>query len=119
MHDIARKSKPEVESYDFIIVGAGTAGCVLARELIEKLKQVRILVLEAGPCDAQLNDKIHAPFDAGVLWGSSGCDWGYATEPQTMNSTVNPTRTIANPAFAFPRGKVWGGSSSTNAMIYI
>lgn len=64
--DVRNKAKKSVpgESYDFIIVGAGTAGCVLARELIKKIKTISILVLEAGPCDAQINDKIHAPFDA-------------------------------------------------------
>ncbi|RUS33448.1 hypothetical protein BC938DRAFT_471618 [Jimgerdemannia flammicorona] len=118
IRDKANISEPG-ESYDFIIVGAGTAGCVLARELIKKIKRISILVLEAGPCDAQINDKIHAPFDASALWGTSGCDWGYRTQVQKMKGTVDPNRTVTNPSFAFPRGKVWGGSSSTNAMIYM
>ncbi|KAF9333391.1 hypothetical protein BG006_003696 [Podila minutissima] len=118
IRDKADKSVPG-ESYDFIIVGAGTAGCVLARELIKKIKGISILVLEAGPCDAQINEKIHAPFDASALWGTSGCDWGYRTQAQEMKGTVDANKTVINPSFAYPRGKVWGGSSSTNAMIYI
>ncbi len=49
------------EIYDFIIVGAGTAGCVLARELIYNIPNINILVLEAGPPDIQVNDRMRLP----------------------------------------------------------
>ena len=49
------------EIYDFIIVGAGTAGCVLARELIYNIPNINILVLEAGPPDTQVNDRMRLP----------------------------------------------------------
>ena len=49
------------EIYDFIIVGAGTAGCVLARELIYNIPNINILVLEAGPPDTHINDIMHSP----------------------------------------------------------
>jgi choline dehydrogenase len=92
--------------YDYVIVGAGSAGCVLAARLTEN-PSVRVLLLEAGPPDDA--DEIHIPAMVSLLLGSS-YDWGFRTVPQDR---------AAGQSVYWPRGKVIGGSSSVNAMIYI
>jgi choline dehydrogenase len=92
--------------YDYIIIGAGSAGCVLANRLTED-PSVSVLLLEAGGKDTKM--EIHIPAAYGQL-NYSNVDWGYYTEPQTH---VNSRRMYQ------PRGKTLGGSSSTNAMAYI
>ncbi|CAG8586115.1 1502_t:CDS:2 [Funneliformis caledonium] len=94
------------EIYDFIIVGAGTAGCVLARELIYNVPNVTILVLEAGPPDAQVNDKIRLP-----------CT--FPSVKQRMPSTIEPTKEVINKEMPYPRGKIIGGCSAVNNMVYM
>jgi choline dehydrogenase-like flavoprotein len=95
-----------MSEFDYVIVGAGSAGCVLAARLSED-PDVRVCLLEAGPPDTA--DEIHLP--AGCLAiGQSKYDWGFLTDPE--------------PGFGgrqrlLPRGRTLGGSSSTNAMIYI
>lgn len=93
-------------TYDFIIVGAGSAGCVLAHRLSAD-PQCRVLLLEAGGCDR--NPQIHIPAAFSKLFKTK-VDWNYQTEP---NPQLNHRRLY------WPRGKVLGGSSSINAMIYI
>jgi choline dehydrogenase len=92
--------------HDYVIVGAGSAGCVLAARLSED-PTIRVLLLEAGGSDGALF--IRGPGLYNMLWRTKH-DWAYRTEPQ---SAVNGRRMF------WPRGKVLGGSSSLNAMIYI
>ena len=95
-----------VALYDYVIVGAGSAGCVLAGRLSEN-PLVSVLLLEAGPPDDA--DEIHIPAAVNLLFQST-YDWGYATVPQDR---------AAGQSVYWPRGRVIGGSSSINAMIYI
>jgi choline dehydrogenase len=92
--------------YDYIIVGAGSAGCVLAARLSAD-PGVSVLLLEAGPPDDA--DEIRAPAAVNRLF-QTAYDWNYRTVPQHRAGS----RTVY-----WPRGKVLGGSSSINAMIYI
>jgi len=93
--------------YDYIIIGAGSAGCVLANRLSED-PAVKVLLLEAGPRD--WHPFIHMPAGLAKLAGQKRINWDYSTvpEPQLNNRVV-----------WWPRGKVLGGSSSINAMCYI
>jgi len=92
--------------HDYIIVGAGSAGCVLAARLSAD-PSVSVLLLEAGPVDDAT--EIHAPAALNRLF-QTAYDWNYLTVPQ---------RGAAGRTVYWPRGKVLGGSSSINAMIYI
>ncbi len=92
--------------YDYIIVGAGSAGCVLVNRLTEDPSTTALLLEAGGPDAAQ---EIHMPASLSQLFRSP-YDWAYYTEPQAHLQQ----RTIY-----WPRGKVLGGSSSTNAMVYI
>jgi choline dehydrogenase len=93
----------QLERFDFVIVGAGSAGCVLANRLSED-GAATVLLLEAG--DADDANLIHIPAAFGSLF-KTDVDWAYDTEPQQH---VDATY--------FPRGKTLGGSSSINLMIY-
>jgi choline dehydrogenase len=95
-----------MDSYDYIVVGAGSAGCVLANRLTED-PSVRVLVLEAGGSDRSLNIKIPAAFPKQF---HTKLDWDFATEPEPH---VDDRRLF------IPRGKALGGSSSMNAMLYV
>lgn len=92
--------------FDYIIIGAGSAGCVLANRLTED-PDIKVLLLEAGQADEQ--KEIHIPLAFSKLFLGE-CDWGYYTQGQ---------REVNNRKLYWPRGKVLGGSSSLNAMIYI
>ncbi|CAG8461820.1 4484_t:CDS:2 [Cetraspora pellucida] len=117
-HDKHAKFKTK-EFYDFIIVGAGTAGCVLARELIHGIPNINILVLEAGGPDVHSNGLINLPCTWFKAFQLNDHDWGYVTQEQKVQSCVNPAKEIVRNRFPYPRGKVWGGSSSVNAMLYM
>ena len=92
--------------YDYIIVGAGSAGCVLANRL-SKNSAHHILLIEAGKTDKKR--EISIPGGYGNLHRSS-IDWGFSTVPQKY---------VNNRSLYLPRGKTLGGSSSTNAMAYV
>lgn len=92
-------------TYDFVIVGAGSAGCALAARLTED-PATRVLLLEAGPSDRKLEIKIPAAF---AKLFKSAYDWNYTTEPQ---------ENLLGRELYWPRGKTLGGSSSINAQIY-
>jgi len=93
--------------YDFIIVGAGSAGCVLANRLSAD-GRFSVLLLEAGGSD--LNFWIWMPIGYGKTFYKPSVNWMYHTEPESaLNGRVS----------YWPRGKVLGGSSSINAMVYI
>jgi choline dehydrogenase len=106
-HSRLRAQSPGPKEFDFIIVGAGSAGCVLASRLSED-PSVRVLLLEAG---GPVNDdpSVTTPGRLVSLIGST-YDWGYATEPEPG---------LRNRRITFPRGKAHGGSSAINAMTFI
>jgi choline dehydrogenase len=95
------------ESFDFVIVGAGSAGCVLANRLSASGRH-RVLLLEAGP--ENRHPWLHIPLGYGKLFADRRFNWCYASEPQPE---CHGRQVIA------PRGKVVGGSSSINGLIYI
>ncbi|MFA5951955.1 MAG: choline dehydrogenase [Hyphomicrobium sp.] len=95
------------EEFDYIIVGAGSAGCVLANRLTED-PDVRVLVLEAGPQDHSIF--IHMPSAFAYPLAGTKYNWHYETEPEPF---------LDNRRLHCPRGRVIGGSSSINGMVYI
>lgn len=92
--------------YDYIIIGAGSAGCLLANRLSAN-PQHSVLLVEAGGKDK--NPLIHIP-GGYTLLNKTAVDWGFWSEPQAH---------LDNRKLYLPRGKTWGGSSSTNAMAYV
>jgi choline dehydrogenase len=92
--------------FDYVIVGAGSAGCVLAARLTED-PQTRVLLLEAGGRDTA--KEVHIPAAFSKLYKTE-VDWNYSTEPEPC---------LQNRRLYWPRGKMLGGSSSMNAMIYV
>jgi choline dehydrogenase len=95
------------EDFDYIVVGAGSAGCVLAARLSED-PATRVLLLEAGPADRSL--WIHLPIGYGKTMWSDKYNWRFSTDP---DPNMNGRRIY------WPRGKTLGGSSSINGLIYI
>lgn len=93
--------------YDYIIVGAGSAGCVLAKRLSEK-PDCRVLLIEAGQSD--WNPFIHMPAGVGELLKHNWTNWCFDTDREAE---------LDNRCLYWPRGKVLGGSSAMNGMIYI
>ena len=96
-----------MENFDFIIIGAGSAGCVLANRLSEN-SQNKVLLIEAGGKDNY--PWIHIPVGYFKTMHNPSVDWCYKTEPdETMN----------NRSIRYPRGKTLGGSSAINGLLYI
>ncbi|MGJ5047672.1 GMC family oxidoreductase [Bradyrhizobium oligotrophicum] len=99
-----RETDPE---FDYIVVGAGSAGCVLANRLSSDGKHT-VLLLEAGPKDT--NIWIHVPLGYGKLFKEKTVNWMYQTDPEPG---------LDGRSVFQPRGKVLGGSSSINGLLYV
>src|SRR5689334_864714 len=97
----------EVAEFDYVIVGAGSAGCVLANRLSADGRH-SVLLLEAGPKDR--NIWIHVPVGYGKLFKEKSVNWMYQTEPEPG---------LDGRSVFQPRGKVLGGSSSINGLLYV
>ena len=95
------------ETYDYIIVGAGSAGCVVANRLSAD-PDCSVLLVEAGGRDR--NPLFRLPMLMGRLFHSGLCNWRYHTEP---------VPTLEGRSLYWPRGKVLGGSSTINGMVYV
>ena len=98
---------PERIEADFVVVGAGSAGCAVAARLSED-PTTKVVLLEAG--DADTNRWIHIPLGFGKTFADPSVNWCYETEPDPG---------AADRRVFWPRGKVLGGSSSINGMVYI
>ena len=99
--------QPTMEEFDYIIIGAGSAGCVLANRL-SSIESNKILLLEAGGKDSY--PWIHIPVGYYKTMHNPKTDWCFKTEPD---------KTMNNRSINYPRGKTLGGSSSINGLLYI
>jgi choline dehydrogenase len=101
-------ASPEADlEFDYIVVGAGSAGCVLANRLSQSGRH-SVLLLEAGPKDSHI--WIHIPLGYGKLFKEKTVNWMYQTEPEPG---------LDGRSVFQPRGKVLGGSSSINGLLYV
>jgi choline dehydrogenase len=102
-----RSGDRTADRFDYVIVGAGSAGCVLAARLTEN-PDTRVLLVEAGPRDTSW--RIAMPAAVGSLLSSDRFNWNYVSEPEPY---------LDGRRLTHPRGRVLGGSSSINGMVYI
>ena len=103
-----------MNTVDYIVIGAGSAGCVVARRICEYLPDARVVILEAGkqyPSDSVVGARIQTPGDFELLQRTEA-DWNYHTEPEP--AITRPDRNVY-----WPRGKALGGSSVLSSMVYI
>ena len=100
-------TRPLASQYDYVIVGAGSAGCVLANELT-KDASASVLLIEAGGWDT--NPLIHIPAGVYSVFKDPSVNWNWESEPEAG---------CGGRKIELPRGKVVGGSSSINAMVYM
>ncbi|MBV9136452.1 MAG: GMC family oxidoreductase N-terminal domain-containing protein, partial [Hyphomicrobiales bacterium] len=105
-HRRHRSSSQLVGEFDYVIIGAGSAGCVLARRLVDS--GCTVCLLEAGPRDRSI--WIHLPIGYGKTMWHPRFNWRFETEP---DPGMNGRRIY------WPRGKTLGGSSAINGLIYI
>ena len=107
MNGKSASGQSRTNEFDYVVIGAGSAGCVLANRLTASGRN-SVLLLEAGPKDS--NIWIHVPLGYGKLFTNKTVNWMYQTEPEPgLNG-----RTVFQ-----PRGKVLGGSSSINGLLYV
>ena len=95
-----------MENFDIVLVGAGSAGCIVANQIINSTNY-KVLLIEAGPSDNNLT--IQVPLGYGMTFYHKKMNWNFYSEIQ---------KNLHNREIYYPRGKVLGGSSSINAMIY-
>ena len=95
------------DEFDYIVVGAGSAGCVMATRLAERY---RVLLIEAGRADAAWDFRLHMPAALSLVLKSTRYNWAFNSEPEAA---------LRNRQLYCPRGKVLGGSSSINGMIFV
>jgi choline dehydrogenase len=107
MKEFNQMGADDILDADYVIVGAGTAGCIIAARLSE-ITETKVILIEAGPND--WNPLIHIPIGFSKLLCSRTLNWRYKTRPQCF---LNDRRIY------WPRGKVLGGSSSINGMIWV
>jgi choline dehydrogenase len=107
MNNNQMNDRQDTAEFDYVIVGAGSAGCVLANRLSANGKH-SVLLLEAGPKDS--NIWIHVPLGYGKLFKEKTVNWMYQTEPEPG---------LHGRQVFQPRGKVLGGSSSINGLLYV
>ena len=107
MYETIIMNNKQLEQYDYIVIGAGSAGCVVANRLSANPDN-SVLLLEAGGSD--INPWIHVPVGYFKTMHNPATDWCYMTEPDAG---------INNRRLQWPRGKVLGGSSSLNGLLYV
>ena len=95
-----------MEEFEIVIVGAGSAGCIVANQLISKTN-FKVLLIEAGPSDN--NPVVKIPLGYGMTFYNKKLNWNFYSKKQ---------KNLLNREIYFPRGKIVGGSGSINAMIY-